>query len=71
MIISRVFLSCSHIDCMSSNAPDYKPNEWFATARQARFAAKKDGWTNPRGRGRRNCDLCPKHSKPTEEASRG
>lgn len=58
MIIQRVFLSCSDIECIRSGANDYKPDEWFSTAVEARRAAKKDGWTRD---GRQ--DFCPKHSK--------
>jgi hypothetical protein len=62
VIVTRVFLSCNDIECIRDGDNNYKPDQWFATARQARFAAKKDGWTHPRDR-----DLCPKHSKePTQ-----
>lgn len=67
MITSRFFLWCDHLDCISDAAADYKPDEWFSKAADARRAAKKDGWTRRRvtSTSRILRDYCPKHSMET------
>jgi len=65
VIVSRFFLSCDHLDCIRDGTSNYKPDEWFSKAADARRAAKKDGWTRQRVTSRYFQDHCPKHSKET------